>query len=117
MVELAEIGLAPIAALFGVAHGLFYPAYSALAAEETPPEDRGKLLALLQAWFNAGVAGSCYGLGMLAEARGYPLIFAVAAACVFAAIFPLLASSMGLAGRRGPRRQARRRWSGSAKSC
>jgi len=85
MVELAEIGLAPIAALFGVAHGLFYPAYSALAAEETPPEDRGKLLALLQAWFNAGVAGSCYGLGMLAEARGYPVIFAVAAACVFAA--------------------------------
>jgi MFS family permease len=85
MVELAQIGLAPIAALFGFAHGLFYPAYSALAAEETPARDRGKLLALLQAWFNAGVAGSCYGLGVLADTRGYPVIFVVAAACAFAA--------------------------------
>jgi MFS family permease len=85
MVDLAEIGLAPIAVLFGLAHGLFYPAYSALAAEETPANDRGKLLALLQAWFNVGVAFSCYGLGMLADARGYPVIFAVAAACAFAA--------------------------------
>ncbi|MBW2274750.1 MAG: MFS transporter [Deltaproteobacteria bacterium] len=85
MTELARIGLAPIAALFGIAHGLFYPAYSALAAEETPARDRGKVLALLQAWFNAGVAGSCYGLGVLAEARGYPVIFVVSAVCVFAA--------------------------------
>src|SRR5882724_5209180 len=34
--------LEPIGAVFGLAHGLFFPAYSALVVEREPPETRGK---------------------------------------------------------------------------
>lgn len=75
MTALAQVGLAPLGALFGLAHGLFYPAYNAMAVENSPPGERGMRMALFQGWFNAGVAGGSFALGFVAEAHGYPTIF------------------------------------------
>jgi predicted MFS family arabinose efflux permease len=60
---------------FGLAHGLFFPAYSALTVERARPEDRGKLMALSNAGFNAGLAVSGIALGTIAERSGYPQAF------------------------------------------
>jgi predicted MFS family arabinose efflux permease len=86
MTQLAWVGLAAIGAAFGFAHGVFYPTYSALVVEEVAVEARGRAVALLQAWFNVGIAGSAYGLGALAEHAGYVPVFTVAGACAALAL-------------------------------
>jgi len=78
MMELATLGLAVIGAGFGLAHGIFYPTFSALVVEDLDAPARGKALALLQAWFNLGIAVAASALGILAETSGYPEVFAVA---------------------------------------
>jgi MFS family permease len=78
MSELPRIGLAPIGAAFGLAHGVFYPTYNAVALEGAGPHERGKLMALFNAAFNVGVSTGTFLLGLLAEARGYPPVFVTA---------------------------------------
>jgi len=78
MMKLATLGLAVIGAGFGLAHGIFYPTFSALVVEDLDAPARGKALALLQAWFNLGIAVAASALGILAETSGYPEVFAVA---------------------------------------
>jgi MFS family permease len=81
MMELASFGLGVIGAAFGLAHGIFYPTFSAMVVEPVESHERGKALALLQAWFNVGVALAASALGMLAEIGGYRDVFAIAGLC------------------------------------
>lgn len=80
MTRLAWLGLAPLGALLGLAHGVFYPAYNAVAVEDSDPAERGKRLALFQAFFQVGNGGGTLLLGLLADAAGFPLVFVVAGA-------------------------------------
>jgi MFS family permease len=80
LVVLATAGLRPgwlepLGAVFGVAHGLFYPAMTAFAVEHVERDRRGVMLTLFNGAFNAGVAVSVAVLGAVAEAHGYPIIF------------------------------------------
>jgi len=70
--------LAPIGAVFGLAHGLFFPAFSALTLERLQNGERGKLTALSNGAFNAGIAISGALFGVIAEHQGYPQVFLVA---------------------------------------
>jgi MFS family permease len=76
----ATAGLRPgtlelIGALFGVAHGIFYPAITALAVEGIPRTQRGTVLTYFNGAFNTGVGVSVAALGLVAEAYGYPIVF------------------------------------------
>jgi MFS family permease len=86
MMELATFGLALIGAAFGFAHGIFYPTFSAMVVEPVDAHARGKALALLQAWFNVGVALAASALGVIAETTGYRDVFAIAGLCCAAAL-------------------------------
>jgi predicted MFS family arabinose efflux permease len=72
-------------AALGVAHGLFYPAYNALAVEAVSAHERGKLIGMFQAGFNFGVAAGALALGIVAERAGYPAVFWMAAGCLLLA--------------------------------
>lgn len=98
MMELSTLGLAAIGAGFGLAHGIFYPTFSAWVVEPLEPRARGKALALLQAWFNFGIALAASALGVLAESAGYRDVFAVAGLCCAMAL-----STVILSARRVPR--------------
>ena len=90
MVALAEVGLAPLGALIGMAHGIFYPTYNATVVADSGATERGKVMALFQGWFNAGLAGGSFLLGFVADARGYPTVFCLAGLGVFFALGVLL---------------------------
>jgi MFS family permease len=79
----------------GIAHGLFYPAYNAFAVEGLGEHERGKLMGLFQAGFNAGSSCGTLVLGELAERAGYPPVFWVAGGCVAAAWLVVLLSPEG----------------------
>jgi len=85
--------LAWIGAAFGLAHGLFFPAYSALVIERARPEERGKLMALSNAAFTAGLAASSIVLGAVAERDGYPHAFFVAGMVTLAGVGLLVATA------------------------
>jgi MFS family permease len=85
MSELQPGWLAVFGTGLGVAHGLFYPAYNALAVEAISEHERGKLIGLFQAGFNFGTAAGALALGALAERAGYPAVFWVAAGCALLA--------------------------------
>jgi predicted MFS family arabinose efflux permease len=88
--QLESLGLAVVGGAFGFAHGLFYPTFNALAVQDTGERERGKVMALFNGAFNVGYAGGVFGLGLLAEAVGYPPVFrvaAVCAACAFAVLW------------------------------
>lgn len=77
--------LAPLGALFGAAHGLFYPAASAMAVESSPPHERGRMVAMFNGSFNLGTAAANLGLGMLAERAGFPAVFLLMGGAVLGA--------------------------------
>jgi MFS family permease len=73
-------------ALFGLAHGLFFPAYSALTIERVPLRERAKLMALSNGAFSCGFALSGLVLGPIAEHGGYRQVFLVAGLASFASV-------------------------------
>ena len=94
--ELLQPGwLALFGAGLGLAHGLFYPAYNALALEGMAEHERGKSMGLFQAGFNAGSSCGALALGELAERAGYPAVFWVAAGCVLIALVVVVVSPEG----------------------
>jgi predicted MFS family arabinose efflux permease len=99
MAWLRPAWLEPLGFFFGASHGLFYPAYNALADEEAGPGERGKVMALFNGAFNLGNSGATLGLGFVAESLGYPAVFWIAAAGVYVAYLVLRASPEG---RRAP---------------
>jgi MFS family permease len=75
----------PLGLLFGLAHGLFYPAITALAVGGVRSAERGTAMSLCA---GAGYAGTGLGvaaLGYLARASGYPAVFLVTGAVTLAA--------------------------------
>ncbi|MCG8587919.1 MAG: MFS transporter [Proteobacteria bacterium] len=90
MVFLQELGLVAVGALFGLAHGLFYPAFNAVAVEGTRQDERGKVMALFNGFFNLGFAAGAFALGFVAEAYGYPQVFAVTCVATLGALVLLV---------------------------
>ena len=75
--------------LAGAAHGLLYPALTALVVDVTPPERRGRVVGVFMAFILLGQAGGAAGFGYLAHAVGYGPMFGIlstllAGACVLA---------------------------------
>jgi len=93
--------LEPIGAVFGLAHGFFFPAYSAHVVEREPPETRGKLTALSSAAFNAGFAASSIVLGGIAERAGYPSAFLAAGLVTLAGVGVLVVTAEPRSASRG----------------
>jgi MFS family permease len=81
--------------ILGVAHGLFYPAFNAVAVEGVGVHERGKVMALFQAAFNVGFAIGALALGLLADRAGYPAVFVAGGACALVALVVLAASPEG----------------------
>ncbi len=94
-VDLERVGLVALGMGLGLAHGVFYPAFNAVAVERVGQHERGKAMALFQAAFNVGFSGGAFALGLLAARAGYPAVFEAAAACVLGALLLLLASPEG----------------------
>jgi len=101
MAELRPGWLEAIGAGFGLAHGLFYPAFNALALDAAGPHERGKVMALYNGSFNAGNSAATLALGFLAARAGYPAVFVAAAAGVLAGVVLLVLSPEGRGWRGG----------------
>ena len=95
--DLANLGLIVLGGLLGLAHGFFYPSFNALAVEGASPHDRGKIMAVFQAWFTAGGAFGTFFLGALAYVEGYPMVFEVVGLATFIALGILVVSPEGRA--------------------
>jgi len=95
--DLPNIGLVALGALLGLAHGFFYPSFNALAVEGASEHDRGKIMAVFQAWFTAGGAFGTFALGALAHAEGYPVVFLAVGLATFLALGVLAISPEGRA--------------------
>lgn len=86
MTALADLGLIWTGALFGVAHGLFYPALNAFALEDAPADVRGKVTGLFNGAFNVGFSLGSFGLGYVALGAGYVPLYALGGVCSLAAL-------------------------------
>jgi predicted MFS family arabinose efflux permease len=86
MAALRPGGLACFGAGLGIAHGLFYPAFNAVALDGAGVHDRGKVMALFQAAFQIGTASGALALGAVAERAGYPAAFLAGGGCALAAL-------------------------------
>lgn len=84
--------LVAIGAVFGFAHGVFFPALNALAIESTPVAERGRVLTLFAGTFNLGAWGGAAALGPVAEGPGYPAVFAIGALAAVGALVVLATS-------------------------
>ena len=69
--------LAVAGLLAGAAHGLLYPALTALVVDVTPPERRGRMVGVFMAFILLGQAGGAAGFGHLAHLVGYGAMFAI----------------------------------------
>ena len=78
LVWLPALGLLLSGALLGLAHGLFYTAFNAVAVDLADDHARGKAMAAYNTAFNVGFASGSYLLGYLAILAGYPAIFFMA---------------------------------------
>lgn len=93
--QLVPWALEPLGLLFGAAHGLFYPAFNAVAVMSAAPDERGKVMALYNGGFNAGNSGATLALGFVAERAGYPSVFWIAGTGVLLALLLLAMSPEG----------------------
>jgi MFS family permease len=93
--QLPHTGLALLGGALGLSHGVFYPAFNAVAIESTGPRERGKVMALYQAAFQLGGTAGPLAFGLLADRAGYPAVFVAAAATLAVALGVLLASPEG----------------------
>jgi MFS family permease len=75
MTWLAQIGLFGLGLGMGLAHGLFYPAYTAMVLDGCPPAERGRRMSIIQAGLNIGIGLGGIALGWIAAHWGYPVIF------------------------------------------
>jgi MFS family permease len=69
-----SLGLAAFGVLFGVAHGVFFPALLALAIRSAPDTSRARVIAGFNATFNVGGA-AVVPFGLLAEKHGFAAAF------------------------------------------
>jgi MFS family permease len=71
--------LEPLGALFGIAHGLFYPAVNAMAVTAVRVHERGRMIAIFTGSFAVGLAAGSTLLGQVAAWGGYPIVFVASA--------------------------------------
>jgi len=93
--DLANVGLVALGVFLGLAHGFFYPSFNALAVEGASQHDRGKIMAVFQAWFTAGGALGTFFLGSLAYSEGFPAVFLTVGVATFVALGLLIVSPEG----------------------
>jgi MFS family permease len=93
--DLTPARLPLLGAVFGFAHGIFMPSFSAMSLEGSGERERGRLVAAISGAFNVGIGGGTWVLGLVAGAAGYAATFPAAAACAGAAILLLLVRSPG----------------------
>ena len=67
----------------GVAHGVAYPALTALALARADAASRGMVVSILHGSFNGGHALFAYALGEIAAERSYETTFWVAGIVTF----------------------------------
>jgi MFS family permease len=67
--------LLPLGAITGLAHGVLYPVFNALAVEGVEREKRGSMMALYHGGFNAGMAVMLVSGGAIAQRFGFPALF------------------------------------------
>jgi MFS family permease len=94
LVVFAMAGVGPaffevLGALFGLAHGLFYPAVNAIAVMAVRRYERGRMMAIFTGAFSLGLFAGTTLLGPLAELAGYPTVFVVAGSGTLAAVWVL----------------------------
>jgi MFS family permease len=90
---LARGWLGPIGVGFGLAHGAFYPSLNALALEGVARGERGTLGAWFNAAFNAGVLFVTFGMGQVAQAFGYRIVFVLVSGVAAAGCFVVLSQA------------------------
>jgi MFS family permease len=78
------VALSLAGVLFGLGHGVSYPALSALVVSRVEAADRGKAMGLYSGAFATGITLSAFAYGAVAEAFGYAGMYRVAAAVVVA---------------------------------
>ncbi|MEW6145972.1 MAG: MFS transporter [Thermodesulfobacteriota bacterium] len=71
-------GLILAGVLFGLGHGLFYPAIYALVIDLSPEADRGKAVSICSVAFTFGGMLGVFIYGVIAEAWGFRLMFEAA---------------------------------------
>jgi MFS family permease len=90
-----------VGALFGLAHGIVFPALMTLVLTGVTPAERPRLLGWANGAMNVGIVGMAP-LGSLAGALGYPAVFIATGAVTLTAAAALLAPPAPQAA--GPRR-------------
>lgn len=85
MTSLDSLGLVVLGLGLGVAHGLFYPAFTAIVLSNAPPDERGRRLSIIQASLNLGMGCGGIVLGWIAAEFGYPIIFQISAGAIVVA--------------------------------
>jgi MFS family permease len=106
MHKVTTTGLVVFGGLFGVAHGFFYPAFTAMLLETGRKEERGKLVALSNGFFSVGTS-SVLVLGFAVQRLGYGPIFVMAGLGTLAAAILLLAWPAVVAHRLGDQPEAK----------
>ncbi|RMH44461.1 MAG: MFS transporter [Deltaproteobacteria bacterium] len=71
--------------LYGLCHGIYYPSLQAQIVERAPADARARAVATSTLAFGGGAFCAQLGLGVVANAWGYPAIYAIAAAAGVAA--------------------------------
>jgi MFS family permease len=76
----------PIGAVFGVTHGLYYPALQALVVDRSPPARRARAVASAHFAFALGMVLAAFGCGALAEQHGYDAVYLTVAGAALAGV-------------------------------
>lgn len=85
LIWLPTLGLYVTGALLGISHGIFFPAFNAVAVDYAHEHERGKAMAAYNGAFNIGFAGGSWLMGYIAMATSFPTIFLISAGiCVLA---------------------------------
>lgn len=91
-----------VGAAMGVAHGVAYPALTALGIERASASSRGMVVSIVHGAFNGGHALFAYTLGIVAVSIGYPTAFWIAGALTLSGALLLAFSRAPAAARLGP---------------
>jgi predicted MFS family arabinose efflux permease len=73
-----------VGSAMGLAHGVAYPALTALGIAQASPSSRGMVVSIVHGAFNGGHALFAYSLGMVAASTSYLAAFWIAGAVTFA---------------------------------
>ena len=78
--------LAAVMALYGIAYGILFPSISALIADHTIPEERGRATGMFHALLTAGVAIGAPIIGWVGEMEGVAVGLALSSSIVVLAL-------------------------------